>query len=441
MRQLFGTDGIRGRAGSPPLDDATVSRVGGALVATLRREGSAEAPKVLIGADTRRSSPLLVDALAGGIAAAGGVPLSAGVVPTPGVAWLVREIGAAAGVVVSASHNPWEDNGIKVFSAAGRKLPDPVELELEHEIGLADAVAPLAAPVDETLSDRYAEHLARSFPGSLSSLRVVLDAAHGAACRVGPDAFRLAGARVVAMNVEPDGTNINRRCGALHPEGMAGRVVAEEADLGLALDGDADRVKMADAGGRLLDGDDILWLWTLQMEREGRLPDVVVGTVMSNGGLETALRERGVRLLRAPVGDRYVVEQMERTGALLGGEQSGHLIHAERSTTGDGLLSALAVCSLVAALGPLASLPRLTRTPQVLKNVRVTRRVPFEEIPGFPDLRARSEGLLAGQGRILLRYSGTEHLARVMVEGTDEAMIDDIASRLANAVSGAIGET
>ena len=442
MRKLFGTDGIRGRAGAPPLDAATASRVGAALVATLRLEGAPTLPRVVIGCDPRESSPWLVEALAGGVAAAGGVPVSAGVVPTPGVAHLVLSTGAAAGLVVSASHNPWEDNGIKVFSAAGRKLPDKVELELEMEeaIGVEGTFPPLAVTADGSLVEEYVRHLAASVPHRLDGLKVVLDAANGAAYRVAGEAFRRAGAEVVETNVSPDGRNINHDCGALHPRAMAARTAAEGAHLGLALDGDADRLQMADSEGRLLDGDDILWFWTLEMEREGRLPPAVVGTVMSNWGLEEALAGKGVRLLRAAVGDRYVVEEMERSGAVLGGEPSGHLIHAERSTTGDGVLTGLAVASLVAATGrPLASLPRITRTPQVLRNVLVRERVPIGEIPGLAEEQARAEGLLAGHGRTLLRYSGTELLFRVMVEGSDTAAVHEAADSLVRTVEKAIG--
>ncbi len=440
MRKLFGTDGIRGKAGLPPLDAATASRVGAALVYTLRLEGAPEGLSVVIGADTRESSPWLVEALAGGVAAAGGVPVSAGVVPTPGVAHLVLSTGAAAGLVVSASHNPWEDNGIKIFSAAGRKLPDRVELELEEAIGVGGTFPPVAVTADDSLVEKYVRHLAASVPHRLDGIKVVLDAANGAAYRVAGEAFRRAGAEVVETNVSPDGRNINQGCGALHPKAMASRTAAEGAHLGLALDGDADRIQMADSEGRLLDGDDILWFWTLEMEREGRLPPAVVGTVMSNWGLEEALAGKGVRLLRAAVGDRYVVEEMERSGAVLGGEPSGHLIHAERSTTGDGVLTGLAVASLVAATRqPLAALPRITRTPQVLRNVLVRERVPIGEIAGLAEEQVRAERLLAGHGRILLRYSGTELLFRVMVEGSDAAAVHEAADSLVRAVEKAIG--
>lgn len=439
MRRLFGTDGIRGLALAPPLDAATVSRVGRALVRCLRKPGDGPVT-VLVGCDTRESSGVIVGALSGGIAAEGGRPLFAGVVPTPGVAYLTHTLGADAGVVVSASHNPWWDNGIKVFSSAGRKLPDAVEAAIEREIAASHEAPPGQPEADHALLERYEEYLAGSVPHGLDSLSVVVDAANGAASEVAPEVFRRAGARVTALNVSPDGRNINEGCGALHPGAMSRAVVAAGADLGLALDGDADRVVMADGNGRLLDGDDVLYLWTLELEREGRKPSVVVGTVMSNFGLERALADRGVTLVRAAVGDRYVVEEMERSGAVLGGEQSGHLIHAARSTTGDGTLTGLAIAALVAASGaPLSAQPRIERTPQVLRNVRVREKPPFDSIPHLLDEQRRAEELLAGSGRVLLRYSGTEALARVMVEGTDRDLVDSLAASLARSLETAIG--
>jgi phosphoglucosamine mutase len=436
MRKLFGTDGIRGKAGEPPLDAATVSRVGAALAASL---GHAN-PTVVVGCDTRESSGAIVSALAGGLAKAGGIVRFAGVVPTPAVAWLARELGADAGVVVSASHNPWTDNGVKIFSAQGRKLPDEVELEIERHIDEAAPAPPAPAVIEPDLGRAYVEHLVGTLPHRLDGLRVVIDAANGAAFRAAPAAFAAAGATVLGRNVAPDGRNINEGCGALHPEAMRAAVRAEGADLGIALDGDADRIIVADDAGTLLDGDDVLFLWTLEMEREGQRPAAVVGTVMTNWGLEKALGARGVALLRAAVGDRYVVEEMERSGALLGGEPSGHLIRADLTTTGDGTLTGLHLAAFLAASGrKLSSQPRFTRTPQVLKNVRVKERVPFDEIPGFADARRAAEARMAGTGRILLRYSGTEGLARVMVEGADAALVESVASDLASHIGARLG--
>ncbi len=436
MRTLFGTDGIRGKAGEPPLDAATVSRVGAALAASL---GHAN-PAVVVGCDTRESSSGIVRALAGGLAKAGGVVRFAGVVPTPAVAWLARDLGADAGVVVSASHNPWTDNGVKIFSAQGRKLPDEVELEIERHIEEAKPAPMTPVVVEPDLGRAYAAHLASTLPHRLDGLRVVIDAANGAAFEAAPAAFAAAGADVIALNVAPDGRNINEGCGALHPGAMRAAVRAGDADLGIALDGDADRIIVADDTGALLDGDDVLFLWTLEMEREGQRPASVVGTVMSNWGLEKALKDRGVALIRAAVGDRYVVEEMERSGAVLGGEPSGHLIRADLTTTGDGTLTGLHLAALLAASGKkLSEQPRFVHTPQVLKNVRVRERVPFDEIPGFADLRRAAEERMSGNGRILLRYSGTEALARVMVEGVDAALVDAVASDLAAQIGARLG--
>ena len=436
MRRLFGTDGIRGKAGEPPLDAATVSRVGAALAASLGHPN----PTVVVGCDTRESSSGIVRALSGGLAKAGGGVRFAGVVPTPAVAWLVRELGADAGVVVSASHNPWTDNGVKIFSAEGRKLPDEVELEIERHIEEAERAPMAPATVEPNLGRAYATHLAGTLPYRLDGLKVVIDAANGAAFEAAPAAFAAAGAAVIARSVSPDGRNINAGCGALHPETMRRTVLAEGADLGIALDGDADRIIVADDKGTLLDGDDVLYLWTLELEREGRKPLAVVGTVMSNWGLEKALKDRGVALIRAAVGDRYVVEEMEKTGALLGGEQSGHLIRADLTTTGDGTLTGLHLAALLAASGKkLSAQPRFVHTPQVLINVRVKERVPFDEIPGFADARVAAEERMSGNGRILLRYSGTEALARVMVEGADAALVDAVASDLAAQIRKRLG--
>jgi phosphoglucosamine mutase len=394
----------------------------------------------VVGCDTRESSGAIVRALAGGLARAGGIVRFAGVVPTPAVAFLTRELGADAGVVVSASHNPWKDNGVKVFSAEGRKLPDEVELEIERHIEEAAPAPPAPVVVDWELGRAYVEHLVSTLPHRLDGLKVVIDAANGAAFEAAPAAFAAAGAAVIARNVAPDGRNINEGCGALHPGEMCDAVRAGGADLGIALDGDADRIIVADDTGALLDGDDVLFLWTLEMDREGKRPQSVVGTVMSNWGLEKALMDRRVALVRAAVGDRYVVEEMERTGALLGGEQSGHLIRADLTTTGDGTLTGLHVAALVAASGrKLSAQPRFVHTPQVLRNVRVRARVPFDEIPGFAPVWRAAEAKMSGIGRILLRYSGTEALARVMVEGADAVLVEAVASDLATHIGARLG--
>jgi phosphoglucosamine mutase len=440
VSRLFGTDGIRGEAGIPPLDALTVSRVGAVLGASLRDQGRVEPPLVVLGGDTRESTDLIVAALTGGLASQGARVAFAGVVPTPAVAWLAGALGADAGVSVSASHNPWRDNGIKLFSRDGRKLPDAVEAGIEERIGSSEGAAPRAASPDPSLPRLYVDHLAGTLPHRLDGLTVVIDAANGAAFQVAPLAFRAAGARVVAVAAAPDGRNINEGCGALHPEAMARVVVAEQADLGLALDGDADRIVLADGTGRLLDGDDVLYLWTHELIREGRKPAAVVGTVMSNYGLEQALAALGVGLLRAPVGDRYVVEEMERSGSLLGGEPSGHLIRSDLTTTGDGTLTGLHLAALVAASGRrLADQPRFVHTPQLLRNVRVTKRVPIEQAPLFAEEVERAQSRLAGRGRLLVRYSGTEPLLRIMVEGEDAALVEQLAEHLAARARAALG--
>ncbi len=399
------------------------------------------AVKVVLACDTRESGLWITDTLAAGASARGGDIHFGGVLPTPAVAYLTRHLGAEAGVVVSASHNPWQDNGIKIFSAEGKKLADGLETLIEDLIPEQAEASPLRQASNPDLYEAYVSHLCASTPHRLDGMRVVLDAANGAAHRAGPDAFRRAGAEVIEVATQPTGHNINEHSGAVHPARMAEAVVTSGADLGIALDGDADRILMADSAGRILDGDDLLYLFTLEMEREGRKPSLVVGTVMTNWGLERALSKLGVGLVRAAVGDRYVAEEMTRTGAPLGGEPSGHLIHQDFSTTGDGILTGLVVCGLIAgSKKPLSEQPRITRTPQVLKNIKVRDRVPFDAIPGFIEEQHQCETSLRGSGRILLRYSGTERLARVMVEGTEAELVETIATRLAGAIGAAIGQ-
>ena len=440
MRRLFGTDGIRGEAGVPPLDAGTVSRLGAALGDSLRSAERPEPVRVVVGGDTRESTGSIVAALTGGLAATGSRVAYAGIVPTPAVAWLVTALDLDAGISVSASHNPWRDNGIKLFSPRGRKLPDAVEAAIERRIDESAPAAPRAASPDPALARLYVHHLAGSLPHRLDGLTVVVDAANGAAFEIAPAAFQAAGARVVALSASPDGRNINEGCGALHPDAMARAVVAHGADLGLALDGDADRIVLADGTGRLLDGDDVLYLWTHELIRESRKPAAVVGTVMSNFGLERSLSALGVTLLRAPVGDRYVVELMEKSGAPLGGEPSGHLIRADLTTTGDGTLAGLHLAALVAASGrPLAAQPRFDHTPQVLKNVRVKERVPLADAPALGRAVAEAERRLDGAGRILVRYSGTEPLLRIMVEGSDADLVESLATALVESALDALG--
>jgi phosphoglucosamine mutase len=427
--KLFGTDGIRGEAGEFPLDATTVYRVGRVLGRLIRRE----TPRGIIGGDTRESTPLLLAAVARGLAASGAELENAGVVPTPAVADLVRERNADFGIAVSASHNPWRDNGLKIFGPDGRKFPDAGESEIERLL-TAERSIPAgepSPPVDPELSALYCRHLASAVPDRLD-LPVVLDCGHGAAFSLGPAIFENAGARVEAHGIRPNGRNINDGCGALHPEYLSALASSGRFRLGAAFDGDADRVILCDETGRVLDGDDILWMLAREARRAGTLdPPVVVGTVMTNFGLERALLGLGITLARTPVGDRHVVRAMQESGARLGGESSGHVIIAPLSTTGDGILAALSVAALVARSGsPLSSIADLRKVPQVLRNLRVGRRVPLDEVVQLARAVEEAEKALSGNGRVLLRYSGTEPLLRVMVEGTERTVVDAIADRL-----------
>ncbi len=449
-QRLFGTDGIRGRFGEPPLDRETVTALAVHLAATLRARsrGDDARPRVVLGGDTRESTPEICRWLAAGLRA-GGVELRyAGVMPTPGVAWLTRELGGAAGVIVSASHNPWPDNGIKLVDPEGFKWSDEDEAELESLLaGPMDSVAeipPEALAEDLDLRERYLRHLATTLPGKtpLAGLRVVLDAGNGAASGYAAELFERLGARVVLLHAAPDGRNVNEGCGSTAPAEMAARVAAEGADLGAAFDGDADRCILADERGAVRDGDAMLYLWATCLQRSGRLqPPKVVATSMSNLGLERALAAEGIGLVRCNVGDRYVVEAMRREGILLGGEQSGHIVQRDLASTGDGLLTAVQIAFLRHQDGrPLsAMLAPFRRYPQVLLNVKVARKQDFDTLPAVAAAAEDVERRLGGDGRLVLRYSGTEPLARVMIEGPDQGLIDALAAELATAIRGALG--
>lgn len=443
-RQLFGTDGVRGVANVEPMTPDTVQRLGQALAQRCR---SARArPRIVIGRDTRLSGDMLEAALTAGITSMGVDVLLAGVLPTPAVAFLTRTLPADAGVVVSASHNPFQDNGIKFFAANGFKLPDDVEHSIEQLVlhGGTAAPRPTAADIGrgvrlDDAAERYQRFVSGVVPRGrrLDGLRVVLDCAHGAAHRVGPGVFEALGAVVETIGVEPNGTNINDDCGAVHPQRLQAAVRATHAQLGVALDGDADRAILVDESGDIVDGDEMLAMFAADMLARGILHgSTVVATVMSNLGLEISLRERGARLVRAAVGDRYVVEAMQRGGYNLGGEQSGHLILLDQSTTGDGLIAGLTVASLmVAQQRPLGELKRvMSKLPQVLLNVRVARR---QDLDTIPVVRETIEGVRAAlneRGRVLVRYSGTEPLVRVMVEGEDAAQIALYAQHIVAAI-------
>jgi phosphoglucosamine mutase len=447
MGRFFGTDGIRGRAGEPPLDGPTVQKIGRAIVRAL----GVSAPRVLIGRDTRESGPEIERHLAAGLMAEGAHPESAGVIPTPAIAHLARQRsglrrrGYHLGVVISASHNPYEDNGIKVFGGAGRKFSTELEDRTEAIIAELDG-QPMreARGVEQRdLGRAYLDHLRRSYGGpSLAGMHVVVDTANGATSFLARPLFEGLGARVTAINDRPDGRNINRECGATHPECVAARVREAGADLGLAFDGDADRCILSDASGRVVDGDHVLFLAARHLHARGALKGgAVVATVMSNVGLEVALGKLGIPLVRTAVGDRNVLDEMERRDANLGGEQSGHVIFRDHEPTGDGLLTALKVLEVVKAAGrPLHELAaELVVYPQVLLNVRVRERAEIEEIPEIKERLDRARSALDGRGRLVVRYSGTEPLLRVMAEGPDEAEVRSLAEGIVEAVTSHLG--
>jgi phosphoglucosamine mutase len=444
-KELFGTDGIRGVPGTSPLDDATLYATGRALGAYLKC--SHPAAHVLIGMDTRESGPHIAALLAAGLTAAGASTAFAGVITTPGVACLVRQNDFQAGVVISASHNPYHDNGVKLFSHAGMKFPDSVEEVLEEDIFKYRAEPPPKNPpsliADDELDAEYLAFLrSRVIPGAkLAGLRVVLDCANGAAYKLGPELFRSLGADVIDMGVSPDGRNINAGCGSLHLEGLQQRVVAEGAALGVAFDGDADRALFVCETGKLVNGDGVLLAAARYLNSQGKLTGGrVVATSMSNLGLERALARNGISLARAAVGDRYVLEEMLRSGNILGGEQSGHVIFLDDSPAGDGLLTAVKIASLVTMHGRLESLvDGLKDYPQTIVNVKVRSKPPLDSLPEVSRALAEAQYALGDNGRIVLRYSGTEPLARVMVEAEHDADVQRFSQSVANALRSSIG--
>ncbi len=438
--KLFGTDGIRGRAGDAPLDRATVSRVGAALVRTCRP--TARAMRVLVGRDTRESGTWIEQELARGLTAEGAKVVSAGVLPTPAIAYLTPQGGFDAGIVISASHNPFEDNGIKIFGGPGEKLGEAAERAIEAEVHdpswqVDSAIEPRLESRD--LSTLYLEHLRRILgdAGPLRALEIVVDCANGATAPLAPAFFRELGFTVDAIGVGPDGRNINLNCGSTHLDLLRERVAATGAPLGIAFAGDGDRALFVDARGRNVDGDAVLLMAADRLKHEGRLPgDAIVATVMSNIGLELALRARGIEIARCQVGDKYVMEEMQRRRLALGGEQSGHIIFADHLMTGDGLGTALQVLRIMAATGKdLAELAdALVTYPQVLVNVRVRERADYLRVPAIAEAIDRVERRVNGQGRVLIRYSGTEPLLRIMIEGREHAEIAAWAQEIADAV-------
>ena len=448
MTRLFGTDGIRGVANEAPLTPDLAYRVSRQLVATLQVERGVTRARLVIGRDTRRSGPLLESALVAGLLSAGADCYAVGVLPTPGIALLTRALDADGGIVLSASHNPFQDNGIKLFSAEGTKFPDAWEDEIETRLQEPDiAPRPRGALIGRLVpyaraESHYVRFLCRCFPLDLEGMTIALDCAHGATYRVAPRVFRRLGARVVTIGCRPDGTNINAGRGALHPETLARRVRASGAAVGFAFDGDGDRLISVDHTGQIRDGDYALAIAARYLAARGRLKaNVVVTTVMANLGLDEALRAAGVGIVKTQVGDRYVSEEMQRLGANLGGEQSGHLLFLDHAPAGDGILSALALLSVMRETGEdLATLASCMRKfPQVLVNVPVRSTPPFDSLPGFEERMRTFEEEMNGAGRILVRYSGTESVARIMIEGADDGRIRAMADELAGVVRGQIG--
>jgi len=441
-RVLFGTDGIRGVAGENPLDEKTIYATGVALgewVAASGRERN-----VLIGMDTRESGRWIASLIAGGLARHSVHVEFAGVTTTPGIAYLAKMGPFAAGVMISASHNPYRDNGIKVLGHSGFKLPDEVEEQIEAGIfrALAEDSVPLSAELtaDPELDHAYSDHLAATVPGGLAGFDIVVDCANGGASFLAPPLFERLGARVHAIGVSPDGRNINLNCGSLHLEGLRRTVLERSAQLGVAFDGDADRALFVAHSGKIIDGDAVLLMNGRDLHRAGRL-SVVVATLMSNLGLEKALAADGIALLRTPVGDKYVLEKMLECGAILGGEQSGHVIFLDYATTGDGILTALRVMDVMRRSGrDLDSLTSdLQVLPQLLVNIRVREKKPLEQLAPVQAAIADVENEFAGWGRVNVRFSGTEPLARVMVEGPDMERVKAAAERIASEIRSALG--
>jgi phosphoglucosamine mutase len=454
-KKLFGTDGMRGEADKFPLDSPTVRAIGGSLARHLAERMPRRAPRIVVGRDTRESGSRIERELIAGALAAGAEVESAGIITTPGVAFLARVLPADAGVVISASHNPYQDNGIKVFEPSGRKLDDATERLIEKDID-DEVVVPAAQPDDreprnsgtqqtaDELRTRYLDYLVHDVADdlSLANLTIVVDCANGAAYELAPQLLGRLGANVIAINNEPDGRNINYNCGSLHLEVAQREVTARHADLGVAFDGDADRALFVDGQGELVDGDATMWVMANYLKSQGELTgDAVVATVMSNVGLEIALRSRSIKMTRTDVGDKYVLDELIRSGAAIGGEQSGHIILPKLSLAGDGMMTTLYL--LRAMRDQEKSLAALTegfrRFPQTLVNVRVREKRSFAELPAVQHLAREVEKKLGDRGRLLLRYSGTEPLARIMIEGESEDEVKAHASALAQAINAELG--
>ena len=446
MKKLFGTDGIRGHANEFPLDPSTVTIIGSALTRCFRERLKRE-PRFVTGRDTRESGPGIEAAFHAGALAEGAQCESAGVITTPGVAYVTNAFEFDAGVVISASHNPYQDNGIKIFSPDGKKIDDETERSIEAavfssppaEIKMTD----VANDRTGSFCDEYLKHLKRNAGGlSLAGMNLVIDCANGAASWLAPDLFTTLGANVRSINDRPDGRNINRDCGSTHLEEVVNAVVENRADVGIAFDGDADRALFVDEKGAVVDGDATLWIMAQYLQDRGKLKNSkVVATVMSNIGLQIAMASRGIELLRANVGDKYVLEKLLETGSEIGGEQSGHIIFPNISLVGDGMMTALLLLKAVREMDvPLSGATKgFSRYPQILLNIPVREKLPFETVPAIAAAAKKVEGELQGDGRLLLRYSGTEKLARVMIEGKDQTGIEAQARRLAEVIGVALG--
>ncbi|MGA7413016.1 MAG: phosphoglucosamine mutase [Bryobacteraceae bacterium] len=447
-RQLFGTDGIRGVAGKPPLDPRTAFALGVALGAWATENNAGENhhhPEIIIGMDTRESGPWLAASVAGGLQRSGVKARFAGVITTPGVAYLAKTGPFIAGIMISASHNPYQDNGIKVINHAGFKLADEVELQLEQRmfawLSTGEVATEAALTVDPALDNLYTDHLASTVTGSFP-YRMVIDCANGSATQVAPRLFDKLGAHVIWVGASPDGRNINLNCGSLHLENLRRHVLAANADLGVAFDGDADRALFVAASGRIVDGDAVLYLTGTALHRQGRLPgNVIIATVMSNLGLEIALRKQGLEMVRTPVGDKYVLEEMLRRNAVLGGEQSGHVIFTEFATTGDGLLTALRVLEVIRDSGQSLDtlVSEIENFPQKLVNIHIQTKRPLAELPSVQREIRAAENEFKDSGRVLVRFSGTEPLARVMIEAGSMDRVDYWTSRIAAAIEAELG--
>lgn len=445
MKKLFGTDGVRGPAGEFPLDKDTIATVGRSLARQFREKLGRE-PRFITGRDTRESGEWIEKAFHAGARSENAHCESAAVITTPGVAYLTRAFDFDAGIVISASHNPFEDNGIKIFSPTGKKIDGATERAIEKDIyeGGGATIEPVGIDAGRSVEfqESYLEYLTNQFTDlSLNGFKMVADCANGAASHLAPQLFRRLGADVVAINDQPDGRNINKDCGSLHLEKLQTKVIEERADFGVAFDGDADRSLFVDELGNLVDGDATLWILAQYLGSHGQLKgSAVIATVMSNLGLELALKSQSIDLVRTAVGDKYVLEELIKTGAAIGGEQSGHIIMPGKSLVGDGMMTALFLLEAIYEKGRTLSemTSGFVRYPQVLVNVKVGKKLPFEEVTEIAEAARRTEAELDGNGRLLLRYSGTENLARVMIEGKDQTEIESQANALAGVIRSAL---